>query len=98
MLDATPSPPEKADATWDYYLEYAKPTGWNQGLSDASLFIRRIGPGKDIGPTPAILGSIKVPTTVGTRAQFVERSGNVMFQVERFDPDGRVVKVTAKKL
>jgi hypothetical protein len=86
------------DTSWDYYLEYAKPTGWNQGLSSAFLFIRRIGPGKDIGPTPAILGSIKVPTTVGTRAQFVESSGNVMFQVERFDPDGRVVTVTAKKL
>ena len=61
------------------------------------MFIRRIGPGKDIGPTPAILGSIKVPTTVGTRAQFVEPSGNVMFQVERFDPDGRVVKTNSKE-
>jgi len=89
---------KKADDPWDYYLEYAKPTGWNQGLSQASLFIRRIGPGKDVGPTPAILGSIIVPATIGTRAQFVEPSGNVRFQVERFDPEGRIVKVTAKKL
>jgi hypothetical protein len=86
------------ETSWDYYLEYAKPTGWNQGLSSAFLFIRRIGPGKDIGPTPAILGSIKVPTLIGTTAQFVEPSGNVRFQVERFDPNGRVVKVTVKKL
>jgi hypothetical protein len=89
---------KKADAAWDYYLEYARPTGWNQGLSDASLFIRRIGPGKDIGDTPAILGSIIVPSTIGTRAQFVEPSGNVRFQVERFDPEGRIVRVNARKL
>lgn len=87
-----------AEPSWDYYLEYAKPTGWNKGLSNAFLFIRRIGPGKDIGPTPAILGKIIIPTTTGTKAQFVEPSGNVLFQVERFDPEGRIVKVTAKKL
>jgi hypothetical protein len=88
----------EAEPAWDYYLEYVRPTGWNQGLSSAFLFIRRIGPGKDIGPTPAILGSMIVPTAIGTRAQFVEPSGNVQFQVERFDPEGRIVKVTAKKL
>jgi len=61
----------KKDATsWDYYLEYVKPIGWNQGLSNAFLFIRRIGPAV-VGPTPAILGSIIVPATIGTRAQFV---------------------------
>ena len=88
---------KNADPSWDYYLEYAKPTGWNQGLSSAFLFIRRIGPA-DIGPTPAILGSISVPTTMGTSAQLVELSGNVRFQVERFDPEGRMVQVNAKKL
>lgn len=87
-----------AEPSWDYYLEYARPIGWNQGLSNAFLFIRRIGPGKDIGPTPAILGKIIIPTTIGTRSQSVEPSGNVLFQVERFDPEGRIVKVTAKKL
>ena len=89
---------KKTDISWDYYLEYAKPVGWNQGLSNAFLFIRRIGPGKDIGPTPAILGSIIVPTAIGTRAQFVEPSGNIRFQVERFDPEGRIVQVNVKKL
>lgn len=87
-----------AEPSWDYYLEYVKPTGWNRGLSSDFLFIRRIGPGKDIGPTPAILGSIVVPAAIGASAQFVEPSGNALFQVERFDPEGRIVKVTAKKL
>ena len=89
---------KKSGDAWDYYLEYAKPTEWNRGLSGASLFIRRIGPGKDIGATPAILGSINVPTIIGTKAQFVELAGNVRFQVERFDTEGRIVKVNAKKL
>jgi hypothetical protein len=89
---------KKADISWDYYLEYAKPAGWNKGLSNAFLFIRRIGPGKDIGPTPAILGSIIVPAAIGTRAQFVEPSGNIRFQVERFDKEGRIIQVNVKKL
>jgi hypothetical protein len=89
---------KNGETSWDYYLEYAKPIGWNQGLRSAFLFIRRIGPGKDIGPTPAILGSISVPITMGTSAAFVEPSGNIRFQVERFDSEGRIVKVTAKKL
>ena len=85
------------DTSWDYYLEYAKPTEWNRGLSNAFLFIRRIGP-TDVGPTPIILGKIIVPTAIGTKSQVVEPSGNVRFQVERLDPDGRIVKVNAKKL
>jgi hypothetical protein len=62
------------------------------------LFIRRIGPGKDIGPTPAILGSVGVPASIGTRAQFTETSGNTSFQVERFDAAGDIVQVAARKL
>ena len=34
----------------------------------------------------------------GRKVAIVEPSGNVRFQVERFDADGRVVKVNAKKL
>jgi len=30
------------------------------GLSDDTLFIRRIGPGKDTGPTSVILGSMRI--------------------------------------
>jgi hypothetical protein len=82
---------------WEYHLEYARPTGWNRGLAGDFLFIRRIRPTR-IGVTPAILGSIAVPPTPGDRAQFVEPSGNTRFEVERFAPDGRIVKVNAKKL
>lgn len=88
----------KPGDSWDYYLEYVKPTDWNQGLSDAFVFIRRIGPGKDVGPTPAILDKIKVPSVPGVQIQQVEPSGNVQFQVEWFDPAGRILKVTAIKL
>jgi hypothetical protein len=90
---------KNAQTSWDYYLEYARPTGWNQGLTSASLFIRPIGPDKDIGPTPAILGSMSErPGYDWTKAQFVEPSRNVRFQVERFDSEGRIVQVNVKKL
>jgi hypothetical protein len=82
---------------WDYHLEYARPTGWNRGLKEDVLFIRRIRPSR-IGVTAAILGSVAVPTTPGDRKQFVEPMGNTRFEVQRFASDGRIVKVTATKL
>jgi hypothetical protein len=82
---------------WDYHLEYARPTGWNRGLKDDFLFIRRIRPSR-VGVTAAILGSIAVPAAPGDRKQFVEPKGNTRFEVQRFDPDGRIVKVNATKL
>jgi Metallo-peptidase family M12 len=82
---------------WDYHLEYARPTGWNRGLSGDFLFIRRVRPTR-IGVTPSILGSIAVPATRGVRAQFLEPSGNTRFEVERLTPDGRIIKVNAQKL
>src|SRR5437868_2042630 len=82
---------------WDYHLEYVRPTGWNQGLKEDFLFIRRLRPTK-IGDTAAILGSIAVPAAPGDRQQFLEPTGNTRFEVQRFDPDGRIVKVTATKL
>jgi hypothetical protein len=84
------------DDEWDYHLEYARPTGWNRGLKDDFLFIRRIRPTR-IGVTPAILGSVAVPAKRSDRAQFVEPMGNTIFEVQRFDPEGRTVKVTATK-
>lgn len=87
---------KQGETTWDYYLEYVRATGWNQGIGQSFLFIRRIAP--KYGGTPAILGSMVVPSALGARAAFVEPSGNVRFQVERFDADGRIVKVSAKKL
>jgi hypothetical protein len=64
----------KAQTNWDYYLEYARPDGWNRGLTNDFLFIRRIGPGKDIGPTPAILGSIAVPPPATRRTEATNSS------------------------
>jgi hypothetical protein len=49
----------------------------------------------DHGPTSAILGSISVPDAVGAKAGFVESSGNIAFEVERLDPQGRIVQVHA---
>ena len=86
------------DAGWDYYLEYVRPTGWYRGLGGPTVFVRRIGPGKDVGPTPAILGSIAVPDDPAGSASFVEPSLNVLFEVSRSDPDGHVVRVTATRL
>jgi Metallo-peptidase family M12 len=85
------------DDEWDYLLEYARPTEWNRGLKNDVLFIRRLRPTM-IGDTAAILGSIDVPAAPDGRAQFVEPMGNTRFEVQRFDPGGRVVKVNAQKL
>ncbi len=87
---------KQGETTWDYYLEYVRATGWDQGVGNSFLFIRRMAPKYE--GTPAILGSIVVPSTLGVKADFVEPSGNVRFQVERFDADGQIVKVSAKKL
>jgi len=83
--------------SWDYYVEYVRPSDWNQGLSNDFIMIRRIATA-DVGDTPSILGTILVPPVVGTDASFVEPLGNVRFRVERTDRSGRVVKVTAMKL
>jgi hypothetical protein len=88
---------KNSTTSWDYYIQYVRPTNWNQGLFTPTVFIRRIGPGKDIGPTPAILGSISVPGTVGEKTDFVEPSGNIRFQVERLDPEGHIVQVHAAR-
>jgi hypothetical protein len=85
-------------ASWDYYLEYVKPEDWNRGLSGAFVFVRRIAPHPAYGDTPAYLGSIAVPAALGTTATFVEPAGNVRFEVERFDADGRVLRVRATRL
>jgi hypothetical protein len=86
----------QGDKTWDYYLEYVRPTEWNRGIGQDFLFIRRMAP--KYGGTPAILGAIAVPSALGVTADFVETTGNVRFQVERFDAKGQILKVSAKKL
>lgn len=84
--------------SWDYFLEYVTPTRWNQGLQPQSyVFVRRMVNVAGVGDTPAILGSIAVPTATGASTQFIEPSGNVQFDVQRLDSGGRILKVSAKK-
>jgi hypothetical protein len=84
--------PQDSAASWSYYLEYMRPIGWNKGIGNPKLIIRRLGSG-----TAAYLGEINVPATVGERAEWTEPSGRVRFQAEKAQPDGRAIKVTAKK-
>jgi hypothetical protein len=79
---------------WDYYLEYVTPTDWNRGLGKAFVIVRRVAPFGS-RQSSAFLGAIEVPTDMGTVAQWLEPAGNVSFTVERFVPDGRVLKVGA---
>ncbi|MBW4662568.1 MAG: hypothetical protein KME15_28320 [Drouetiella hepatica Uher 2000/2452] len=82
---------------WDYYLEFVRPISWNQGFNDSYLLVRRMFASGE-GETSALLGSIKIPSEIKVSVDFVEPLGNVLFQVEQFDTDGRIVKVTAQKL
>ena len=81
---------------WDYYLEYVQPADWNRGIGKPFLMVRRMAP--KYGGTPAFLGMVEIPMTPGARAEFVEPSGNVKFQVELTDLPGPILKVSAKKL
>lgn len=84
-------------AQWDYFVEYVQPTAWNRSIMQPTVFIRRLASLPVIGETPIILGSIPVPAD-GATATFVELSGNVRFDVQRFDAYGRVLRVSARKL
>ncbi|MCE8424619.1 MAG: hypothetical protein J5U17_02445 [Candidatus Methanoperedens sp.] len=50
------------------------------------------------GGTPAFLGLVEIPMSPGTKAEFLEPSGNVRFQVELTDLQGPILKVNVKKL
>jgi len=89
----------QGDKAWDYYIEYVKPTYWDHGLTPNSfVFVRRTANVPGIGNTAAILGSIQVPTSQGTSAQFLEPTGNVRFEVQWLGSTDRILKVMAKKL
>ncbi len=87
---------KRDEDAWDYYLEYVQPTNWNQGIQKSFLMVRRIAP--KYGGTPAFLGSVEIPMSPGIKAEFLEPSGNVRFQVEMTDLQGPILKVNAKKL
>jgi hypothetical protein len=42
-------------------------------------------------------GSISVPDAIGAKAGSVESSRNIAFEVERLDPEGRIVQVHAAR-
>ena len=85
--------PQNTSGGWDYHLEYVRPTGWNRGVGKAALLIRRLTPSKS-----AYLGAVAVPSQVGATSAWTEPSGKVLFQVEKMEAEGRVVKVTARKI
>lgn len=88
----------RGDQAWDYYVEYVRPTGWNQGLLKPYVFIRRIANVANLGDTPIILGMIEVPEMPDVPASFREMSGDVLFEIQWLDAQGRILKVTATKL
>jgi hypothetical protein len=85
-----------AEDAWDYYLEYVEPTAWNQGIGKSYLIVRRMAP--KYGGTPAFLGLVEIPTTPGTRIEYVEPSGRVKFQVELTQLQGPILMVNARRL
>jgi hypothetical protein len=85
--------PANSAGSWDYYLEYMRPTGWNRGLQQARLVIRR-----RVNNTSAYLGEVVVPNKVGDEASWTEPSAKVSFEVEKLRADERVVRVKVRKL
>ena len=82
---------------WDYYLEYARPIGWNAGLGESRLLVRRLATVGGI-ETAALLGHVTVPAAVSTNAELIEPMGGAKFTVARLNVDGTIVKVTALKI
>ena len=71
---------------WDYDVQYIRPHGWDLGLTQSFVYVRRTAVIVDDQGTSVIMGSIPVPTTLGQIATFVEPIGNVQFQVESSTP------------
>ncbi len=83
---------------WDYLVEYIRPTQWDAGLPKDTVFVRRIGPGKDVGDTPLYLASQAVPDLVGRSPMvFKEVTGDTFFKIFRGADGGRTVRVAARK-
>jgi hypothetical protein len=76
------------NGTWEYYLEYQRPIGWNRGISPRLTIRRRIG------NTAAYLGEVIVPTTLGDKANWTEPSGNVKFEVAKIRDDERAIDIS----
>ena len=80
--------------SWDYYLEFVRSVGWNKGIGNPKLIIRRL----TTGGASAYLGEINLPTTINSPPnEWTEPSGNTHFKVEQNQPDGKIMTVTATK-
>ncbi len=78
--------------SWDYYLEYMRPDGWNKGLENSVLVIRRV-----LGNTAAYLGEVILPSTLKAKKGWTEPSGKVRFEIEKIQSDERIISVNVIK-
>jgi hypothetical protein len=88
-------PNGKLGDTWDYYLEYMRPSGWNKGIGSPKFVIRRMTPEGN----SAFLGEIILPSSISDAATtWTEPTGNVNFSVTLNQEDGRIIKVIVTKV
>jgi hypothetical protein len=97
FLGASLSVPGSSPA-WEYLLEVAPLSGWNQGVANLpALMIRRTSSQTDLAPsvTAMYLGQLPINSTGSTT--MTEASGNTTFTVSQVSTRGPTVTVTAKK-
>ena len=83
---------------WDYYLEFATPSGWNEGLKKPYLFVRRIADIPGVGRRVQYLALVEVPEQPDVPASVLEPFGNTLFEVRLTGlKPGPVISVTATK-
>lgn len=84
---------------WDYLLEVAPLSGWNQGVANLpALMVRRTSSQTDPAPkvTAMYLGQLQINSTGSTT--MTEASGNTTFTVSQISTRGPTVTVTAKRI
>lgn len=84
--------PVDSSNSWEYFLEYMRPTEWNKGLEKPRLVIRRI-----VGNTAAYLGRIKLPSGLNAEKEWIEPKGNVRFIIKKIRNDERMINVRVVK-
>ena len=97
FLGASLSIPGSSPA-WEYLLEVAPLSGWNQGVANLpALMVRRTSSQTDLSPkvTAMYLGQLQINATGSTT--MTEASGNTTFTVTQISNRGPTVTVTAKK-
>jgi hypothetical protein len=82
---------------WDYFVEFARPISWNQGLDKPVVIVRRIAKVENLGDTPIYLGQVALPEGGGFR-NFVDTDAKIDFRVYRFGNDDRIVTLHVRRL